>query len=221
MSCSAPKLRTEHTCLDPVVADPLHSIRLRCRPCWAGPRLERAIGVIYRPRTERQSHYFYASLPRQFDAVIHLDETEGGRAAAVDAAAGWGRDWCALPLLGCGAPYGLATNAASGCTSVPVLGSGCPCQAFPPSTMSCSADPAGGYWPLGDGLGGAKGRSGDLSNCDLRGHGTGPLPLPPGPPPHHHHTTALPLDNSAPAALQPAPGPLMLPADCSDLHMQP
>ena len=39
------------------------------------PRLERAIGVIYRPETERLSHYFYARLPQQFDAVLHLDET--------------------------------------------------------------------------------------------------------------------------------------------------
>lgn len=39
------------------------------------PRLERAIGVIYRPGTERQSHYFLASLPRQFDPVLHFDET--------------------------------------------------------------------------------------------------------------------------------------------------
>jgi erythromycin esterase-like protein len=39
------------------------------------PRLERAIGVIYRPETERQSHYFYARLPDQFDAVLHFDET--------------------------------------------------------------------------------------------------------------------------------------------------
>ncbi len=38
-------------------------------------RLERAIGVIYSPETERMSHYFYASLPDQFDAIIHLDET--------------------------------------------------------------------------------------------------------------------------------------------------
>jgi erythromycin esterase-like protein len=38
-------------------------------------RLERAIGVIYRPQTERYSHYFYARLPEQFDAIIHLDET--------------------------------------------------------------------------------------------------------------------------------------------------
>jgi erythromycin esterase-like protein len=39
------------------------------------PRLERAIGVIYRPETERASHYFEARLPDQFDAVIHVDET--------------------------------------------------------------------------------------------------------------------------------------------------
>lgn len=39
------------------------------------PRLERAIGVVYRPQTERISHYFYARLPDQFDAVIHFDVT--------------------------------------------------------------------------------------------------------------------------------------------------
>ncbi|MGI8467127.1 MAG: erythromycin esterase family protein [Pyrinomonadaceae bacterium] len=39
------------------------------------PLLERAIGVIYRPETERASHYFYANLPSQFDGVIHFDET--------------------------------------------------------------------------------------------------------------------------------------------------
>lgn len=31
--------------------------------------------MIYRPETERGSHYFSASLPQQFDAMIHLDET--------------------------------------------------------------------------------------------------------------------------------------------------
>src|SRR5438445_775747 len=40
-----------------------------------GPRLERAIGVIYRPESERLSHYFHARLPKQFDAIIHIDET--------------------------------------------------------------------------------------------------------------------------------------------------
>jgi erythromycin esterase-like protein len=39
------------------------------------PLLQRAIGVIYRPDTERQSHYFEASLADQFDAVIHFDRT--------------------------------------------------------------------------------------------------------------------------------------------------
>lgn len=41
----------------------------------AEPRLERAIGVVYRPETELPSHYFGAALNSQFDAVFHLDET--------------------------------------------------------------------------------------------------------------------------------------------------
>jgi erythromycin esterase-like protein len=41
----------------------------------AHPRLERAIGVLYRPETERQSHYFHARLAEQFDFVLHFDET--------------------------------------------------------------------------------------------------------------------------------------------------
>jgi erythromycin esterase-like protein len=40
-----------------------------------GPCLQRAIGVIYRPETERLSHYFHTRLPEQFDAMIHFDET--------------------------------------------------------------------------------------------------------------------------------------------------
>ncbi len=39
------------------------------------PRLERAIGVIYRPQSELASHYFEAVLPRQFDEYIWFDET--------------------------------------------------------------------------------------------------------------------------------------------------
>jgi erythromycin esterase-like protein/predicted phosphoribosyltransferase len=42
-----------------------------------GRSLERAIGVVYRPETERLSHYFHARISEQFDAVIHIDETEG------------------------------------------------------------------------------------------------------------------------------------------------
>lgn len=38
-------------------------------------RLERAIGVLYRPDTERYSHYFTAQLPRQFDALLHFNTT--------------------------------------------------------------------------------------------------------------------------------------------------
>ncbi|KTC83854.1 erythromycin esterase family protein [Legionella cincinnatiensis] len=39
------------------------------------PRLQRAIGVIYRPDTERFSHYFFTQLPYQFDGLIHFDRT--------------------------------------------------------------------------------------------------------------------------------------------------
>jgi erythromycin esterase-like protein len=41
----------------------------------AGPHLERAIGVLYLPETERRSHYFHARLADQFDYVLHFDET--------------------------------------------------------------------------------------------------------------------------------------------------
>ena len=53
------------------------------------PRLERAIGVIYRPDTERQSHYFQASLSSQFDAVLHFDHTRAVR--PLDMTAEWTR----------------------------------------------------------------------------------------------------------------------------------
>jgi erythromycin esterase-like protein len=53
----------------------------------AGRRLERAIGVIYRPATERISHYFAADLPAQFDAVVHFDRTRG--VEPLDLGAGW------------------------------------------------------------------------------------------------------------------------------------
>ena len=53
----------------------------------AGPNLERAIGVLYIPRTERQSHYFYTRLPEQFDYVIHIDETRA--VEPLERSAGW------------------------------------------------------------------------------------------------------------------------------------
>ncbi|TFW13827.1 erythromycin esterase family protein [Duganella callida] len=52
---------------------------IRARPAvksalaMASPLLERAIGVIYRPETERLSHYFHSYVARQFDAIIHVD----------------------------------------------------------------------------------------------------------------------------------------------------
>lgn len=47
----------------------------RDHPVLSTPRIQRAIGVVYRPQSERISHYFLTELPRQFDAMIHLDET--------------------------------------------------------------------------------------------------------------------------------------------------
>ncbi len=52
------------------------------------PRLERAIGVIYRPETERMSHYFEASLSRQFDEWIWFDVTSAVRPLADSELAG-------------------------------------------------------------------------------------------------------------------------------------
>jgi protein-L-isoaspartate(D-aspartate) O-methyltransferase len=50
-------------------------LRPELRDELEAPRLERAIGVIYRPETELQSHYFQAVLPHQFDEYVWFDET--------------------------------------------------------------------------------------------------------------------------------------------------
>jgi protein-L-isoaspartate(D-aspartate) O-methyltransferase len=52
------------------------------------PRLERAIGVVYRPETELASHYFAAHLPRQFDEYVWLDETRAVTPLATHEVAG-------------------------------------------------------------------------------------------------------------------------------------
>jgi erythromycin esterase-like protein len=57
------------------------------RDALATPRIERAIGVIYRPETERMSHYFEVDLPEQFDLVLHLDETRA--LEPLEASVGW------------------------------------------------------------------------------------------------------------------------------------
>ncbi|MGV3773757.1 MAG: erythromycin esterase family protein [Verrucomicrobiales bacterium] len=67
---------------------------LRRKPVWQllrePPRLERAIGVIYRPDTEFYSHYFNAKLPEQFDAVVHFDHT--GALEPLDRSPHWRHD---------------------------------------------------------------------------------------------------------------------------------
>ncbi len=52
-----------------------------------GPLLERAIGVVYRPETERVSHYFEADLAAQLDFVVHIDETRA--VEPLERTAGW------------------------------------------------------------------------------------------------------------------------------------
>ncbi|HEX7638510.1 MAG TPA: erythromycin esterase family protein [Burkholderiaceae bacterium] len=54
------------------------------------PLLERAIGVLYRPDSERWSHYFHAEVARQFDALIHVDRTHA--VVPLDFGDGWHRD---------------------------------------------------------------------------------------------------------------------------------
>ena len=56
----------------PLVLDAMRSVP---REALLKPRLERAIGVIYRPEAELQSHYFEAVLPRQFDEYACFDQT--------------------------------------------------------------------------------------------------------------------------------------------------
>jgi erythromycin esterase-like protein len=70
-------------------------LRLRegpAREALQEPRLERAIGVIYRPESERVSHYFRASLSAQFDVVLHIDET-----SALEPLERWAHDEVDLP----------------------------------------------------------------------------------------------------------------------------
>ena len=74
-----PALKDSYEALFHEVGIPRFQISLREKSPMTSalmePRLERAIGVIYRPETERQSHYFYARLADQFDALLHFDQT--------------------------------------------------------------------------------------------------------------------------------------------------
>jgi erythromycin esterase-like protein len=62
------------------------------REALAEARLERAIGVIYKPESERASHYFRATMADQFDAVIHIDTT-----SALTPLERWSRENSDLP----------------------------------------------------------------------------------------------------------------------------
>ncbi|MEZ4416638.1 MAG: protein-L-isoaspartate(D-aspartate) O-methyltransferase [Gemmatimonadota bacterium] len=76
---------TEVPALSLHLREPLHS---ELRPQLMDPRLERAIGVIYRPQTELMSHYFQAVLPLQFDEYLWIDETRAVHPLGVPAAVG-------------------------------------------------------------------------------------------------------------------------------------
>lgn len=74
---------------------PMFLLRLDERPLVTAlgrPLLERAIGVIYKPETERGSHYFSARLPDQFDVVVHVDSTR-----ALEPLETWARHEVDLP----------------------------------------------------------------------------------------------------------------------------
>ncbi len=77
----------ERLCHDSAVASFLLPLRREpdaLRAALLEPRLERAIGVIYRPESERQSHYFQATLPEQFDEYVFVDETRAVDALPVE-----------------------------------------------------------------------------------------------------------------------------------------
>jgi erythromycin esterase-like protein len=73
---------------------PAFLLRLRGNPAvsaaLAKERLQRFVGVVYAPHSERQSHYFNTALAQQYDAVIHIDQT-----TAVEPLPGARREVCA------------------------------------------------------------------------------------------------------------------------------
>jgi protein-L-isoaspartate(D-aspartate) O-methyltransferase len=85
----------ERLCHDSAVASFLLHLREPKRPEvrfeLEAPRLERAIGVVYRPETELASHYLHASLPHQFDEYIWFDEARSVHPITEPAARGFPR----------------------------------------------------------------------------------------------------------------------------------
>jgi len=86
-----PLIRSKQFNLVAAEADWPDAYRIKC-DALAEPRLERAIGVIYKPESERTSHYFRARMADQFDAVIHVDTT-----SAVAPLERWSRENSDLP----------------------------------------------------------------------------------------------------------------------------
>ena len=90
-----PSLRGSYERLFHDTGIPMFMVRLATpalRRALETPRLERAIGVIYKPETERTSHYFEATLPDQFDLVVHVDQTR-----ALEPLEKWSRHEVDLP----------------------------------------------------------------------------------------------------------------------------
>jgi erythromycin esterase-like protein len=63
----------------------------------AEPRLQRAVGVVYLPETERASHYFHARVAQQFDAVVHFDSSRALTPLDAYAHRRRGQDWETYP----------------------------------------------------------------------------------------------------------------------------
>ncbi len=93
--------RVMHDTGTPAFALPLRTGPEALREALSTPRLERAIGVIYRPETERQSHYFTASLPYQFDEYLWINETSALRPLND------GDNGAEAPAIPRGHPFGL------------------------------------------------------------------------------------------------------------------
>jgi erythromycin esterase-like protein len=74
-----PALARSYSALFHAAGLPAFSLLIRDRPevarALAGPRIQRAIGAVYLPASERTAHYFKADLPRQFDALVYIDRS--------------------------------------------------------------------------------------------------------------------------------------------------
>src|SRR3970282_581766 len=149
-------------------------IREELRP----PRLERAIGVVYRPETELQSHYFQAVLPVQFDEYVWFDETRAIRALPAPAREGgpdtypFGVGLSPCPSRrsrpsrpGCPGCARRASGPTGGAISGPTRSVWC-CWCHcgrSATTIACCAN-ANGSWPRSRGCWGGRAESGSAKS---------------------------------------------------------